>query len=57
MGEADYTPGGHILHNYGSRIRMREVTPSGQVVWDIEWSANMLGRSTPLTDLYLLKAD
>jgi hypothetical protein len=57
MGEADYTVSGNILHNYGSRIRIREVTPDGQVAWDIGWRADMLGRSTPVPDLYALKSD
>jgi len=56
MGEADYTAGGHILHNYGSGIRLREVTPDGEVVWEVSWEAEMLGRTTPIPDLYVLKS-
>ena len=56
MGEADYTPGGHILHNYGSSPRLREVSLDGEVVWDIKWDAQFIGRSTPLPDLYALRS-
>ncbi len=55
MGEADYTAGGHILHNYGSGIVLREITPGGDVVWEVSWDAEMLGRTTPLSDLCALK--
>jgi len=54
MGEADYTTGGNILHNYGSTARLREVTPEGDVVWDIQWTADYIGRSTTIPDLYAL---
>ncbi len=56
MGEAHRLPNGNTLHNYGSTPRMREVTPEGDVVWDVatdgiqgKWE---LGRTTPLVDLY-----
>jgi len=55
MGEAHRLPGGNTLHNYGSAVRLREVTPEGEVVWDLDWEGNGLdevGRSTPLEDLY-----
>ncbi len=55
MGEADYTAGGHILHNYGASPRLREITPEGEVVWDVQWRAEYIGRSTPITDLYSLQ--
>jgi hypothetical protein len=51
-GEADYTVGGHILHNLGSRGILREYTPDGETVWSVEWDTDALGRSTPLPDLY-----
>ena len=55
MGEADYTIGGNIQHNLGSKIQLREYTPDGQVVWDVAWEGDMLGRSTPVPDLYVLR--
>ena len=36
-------------------LRLREVTPDGQVVWDLQWEGSgmsSLGRTTPLEDLY-----
>jgi len=54
MGEADLTPSGHVLHNYGSEPRLREVDPDGNVVWEVIWEGNFVGRSTPLSDLYEL---
>jgi len=54
MGEAHRLPNGNTLHNYGRATRLREVTPSGEVVWDVSWPAidEEIGRSTPLEDLY-----
>jgi len=55
MGEAHRLPGGNTLHNTGSLPRLREVTPEGEVVWDVAWEgARWIGRSTPLADLYAL---
>ena len=52
MGEADYTPGGSVLHNYGDAARLREVSADGAVTWDISWNADYIGRTTPIADLY-----
>lgn len=52
MGEAHRLPGGNTLHNMGSAVQLREVTPDGQVVWDIVWEEQTMGRSTPVEDLY-----
>jgi hypothetical protein len=54
MGEAVRLSNGNTLHNYGDLARLREVTPEGDVVWDAEWDANLIGRSMPIADLYLL---
>jgi hypothetical protein len=54
MGEAHRLEGGNTLHNYGSATRIREVTPEGEVVWDVSWDRTTLGRSTPISDLYAL---
>lgn len=58
MGEPHRLAGGNTLHNLGSLARIREATPAGEVVWDVEWDggsgSHWIGRSTPLTDLYSL---
>jgi hypothetical protein len=54
MGEAEFLPNGNILHNYGTTPRIREGTPTGEVVWDVRWNADFIGRHTPLGDLYAL---
>ena len=52
-GEAHRLPNGNTLHNYGSAGRLREVTPEGEVVWDINWKAErLIGRTTFQDDLY-----
>ncbi len=53
MGEAHRLGNGNTLHNYGSGARVREVTPAGELVWDLTFSSGTyLGRSTPIADLY-----
>ncbi len=52
-------PGGNTLQNYGSNLRLREVTPDGAVVWDVQWpttapSFSVVGRSVMIEDLYAL---
>ena len=54
MGEAHRLPGGNTLHNYGSAALLREVTPAGEVVWEVSWDAEFMGRSEPVGDLYAL---
>lgn len=55
MGEAWRLGNGNTLHNIGSATRVREITPDGEVVWDIAFSeGTYLGRTTPLADLYPL---
>ncbi len=55
MGEVHRLPGGGTLHNYGSGARVREATPEGDVVWDLQWDEALeLGRTTPLEELYAL---
>ncbi|MEN0063588.1 MAG: hypothetical protein AAGA48_15665 [Myxococcota bacterium] len=39
MGEAHRLPSGNTLHNYGTHAVLREVTDSGQVVWDVRWES------------------
>ena len=55
FGEARRLPGGNTLHNYGTTVRVREATPDGEVVWDLEWADTYsIGRMTALNDLYEL---
>lgn len=51
-GEAHRLDNGNTLENYGSATRIQEITPEGEVVWDIDWDCELLGRSTPIADLY-----
>jgi hypothetical protein len=52
-GEAHRLGNGNTLHNYGSGGRLREVTTTGEVVWDVAWEGNkLLGRTVLLEDLY-----
>jgi hypothetical protein len=55
LGEARRLPGGNTLHNYGSNPRIREATPDGEVVWDVEWDeTGTLGCTHPVDDLYAM---
>ncbi len=58
-GEALRLPNGNTLHNYGSWGRLREVTPEGAIVWDVDWriglddyTDRLIGRTTFVDDLY-----
>ena len=52
-GEAHRLPGGNTLHNMGSGARVREITPGGDVVWDVAWeSPRLLGRTVLVDDLH-----
>lgn len=52
-GEAHRLANGNTLHNFGSGCRVREITPGGQVVWDVDWAGTkLLGRTVLLDDLY-----
>jgi hypothetical protein len=53
-GEALRLGNGNTLHNTGEAPRLREATPSGEVVWDLEWEDGEIGRSAPIADLYSL---
>ncbi len=53
MGEVHRLPGGNTLHNYGEESRLREVTPAGEIVWEVWWEGDEhIGRSTPFEHLY-----
>jgi hypothetical protein len=55
MGEAWRLPGGNTMHNMGTAQRLREITPEGEVVWDLGWSrGSFIGRSEGIEDLYSL---
>ncbi len=52
-GSAQRLSGGNTLHNLGSNPRLREISPEGEVVWDVAWSMERkIGDSTALGDLY-----
>jgi hypothetical protein len=58
-GEAHRLPNGNTLHNYGSGARTREITPDGDMVWDVKWPdgdsegrGRLQGRSIFVEDLY-----
>lgn len=53
LGEAHRLPSGNTLHNYGTAARIREATPTGEVVWDLHFvEGSWLGRTTPMAGLY-----
>ena len=56
-GEAHRLSNGNTLHNLGSGARTREITPDGDLVWDVSWrdgqtSGRLQGRSVFIEDLY-----
>jgi hypothetical protein len=58
-GEAHRLPNGNTLHNYGSGARTREITPGGELVWDVKWPdgdsegrGRLQGRSIFIENLY-----
>ena len=54
-GEARRLANGNTLHNTGTTPRVREITPDGEVVWDLAWSGyRLLGHTTFQEDLYVL---
>ncbi len=54
-GEAQRLPGGNTLQNIGGlECTLREVTPEGDVVWEVDWEAGGLGGSSPVADIYAL---
>jgi hypothetical protein len=54
MGEAHRLENGNTLHNYGQGCRLREVTTEGEVVWDVSFNSDFMGRSIGIGDLYSL---
>ena len=53
--DARRLPNGNTLHNLGSTARLREATPDGTVVWDLDWGdSQVLGFVTPIYDLYAM---
>jgi hypothetical protein len=53
-GEAFRLPNGNTLVGFGTDGRVQEVTPEGEVVWDIDWSDHLVGNVVPIDDLYAL---
>lgn len=56
-GEAARLPGGNTLIAYGTGGALREVTPDGQVAWDLDFGGKyLIGHLTLLDDLYALNS-
>ncbi len=58
-GEAWRLDNGNTLHNYGSWGVIREVTPKGEIAWEVDWRSDvpdvldrLIGRSHFISDLY-----
>ncbi len=52
-GEAHRLANGNTLHNTGTDPRVREITPAGEVAWDVVWPGDrLLGRTVLIEDLY-----
>ena len=52
-GEAFRLDNGNTLISYGTSSDIREVTPDGDVVWEVRWpSTYLIGHITPIDDLY-----
>lgn len=55
LGEPHRLGNGNTLHNYGSTVRVREATPDGEVVWDLQWGEiGTMGRMSVVEDIYAL---
>ena len=53
MGEVHRLPGGNTLHVYGAGGHMAEVTPEGNVVWEVDWPGDQHnGHTTAWSNLY-----
>jgi hypothetical protein len=57
-GEATRTGQGNTLIGYGTGGALREVTPAGELAWELEWlspgHSHLIGHATLLEDLYAL---
>lgn len=53
-GEALRLPNGNTLVDFGTDGALQEVTPEGDVVWEIDWQDKLVGHSTFVEDLYAL---
>ena len=54
-GSVERLPGGNTLHNTGNASRIREITPTGELVWEVSFpDGTYLGRVSPIEDLYAL---
>lgn len=57
-GEAHRLPNGNTLINYGTGGALREVTPDGQLAWEVEWDVDpvthLTGHTMLIDDLYAL---
>lgn len=51
-GEATRLESGNTLVNFGTDGVVQEVTPEGEVAWEIDWQDRLLGHLTPIENLY-----
>ncbi len=55
-GDAFRLPGGNTLHDFGVTARIQEVTPAGDIVWDVQWPEDhLIGSARFIEDLYTLQ--
>ncbi len=55
-GQVQKLPSGNVLWQFGTAGIVQEVTPAGEVVWEMSYQNRLLGNVTPIADLYALNA-
>lgn len=55
-GQVQKLPTGNVLWQLGTEGVIQEVTPDGDVVWEIDWANHLTGNATPIADLYALQS-
>ncbi len=53
-GEATRLANGNTLVNYGTDGTIREVTPDGEIAWEVDFRSHLVGHDTLVPDLYAL---
>ncbi|MBX2803733.1 MAG: arylsulfotransferase family protein [Myxococcales bacterium] len=53
-GHAQRLPSGHILWAHGTGAAIEELTPTGEIVWAVDYESGVLGNAIPIADLYAL---
>lgn len=51
-GQVQKLPTGNVLWQLGTAGVVQEVTPAGEVVWEVSFDGHLLGNTTPIADLY-----